>query len=560
MGSGNFPVTAGAFQTGYAGGASNVFGAGGDGFAVKLNAAGSALLFGTYLGGGSEDGVNAITLDGSGNVIVTGRTSSSNFPVTAGVVQESFGGNGNEGVSGGDGFVTKLTAAGNRLVFSTFLGGSGDDGASSVEVDGAGSIYVQGGTDSVNFPTANALQPSLLGKNNAFLAKLDSAGTTLLYSTYLGGNGTDFALGTADASGFVYVTGETDSSNLPLAGAFQPYFGTTDAWVAKVDPQGATLVYSSYLGGGDSDFGNAIARDPASGKVWVGGTTFSQDFPIVIGIQTAKGGGMSDAYLTQVTESVPPPFSATADLQVSVTTDRSSVSNGDSLNYTITVTNAGPANAARVVVGQYVSLPLTVSGATASQGSCTNSGYVSCNLGTVDAGSTASVTIAAGLSKNSGISMQGPLVATAHAESSTSDANLSNNSAQVTVTLSIHGTTGGGSGGSGCFIATAAYGSYLDPHVRVLRGFRDRHLLSNWAGRQLVGFYYRHSPVVAAVIARSASLRLATRWALTPMVFAIQYPYRTFGFGLLLLLWSATRLANLRMARPSTKPKSNWVG
>jgi uncharacterized repeat protein (TIGR01451 family) len=560
----DFPVTTGSFQTTFAGGASNVSGAGGDGFVVKLNAAGSSLSFGTYIGGGSEDGVQAIALDGSANAVVAGRTSSSDFPVTAGAAQTAYGGSGSLGAVGGDTFVAKLNAGGNRLVFSTFLGGSGDDGPGNVEIDSAGNIYVQGGTNSSNFPTAHALQASLLGKNNAFLAKLDATGTTLLYSTYLGGNGTDFSVGTADAMGFVYLTGQTDSTTFPLVGAFQPYFGATDSWVAKVDPQGATLVYSSNLGGGDSDFGNAIARDPVSGNVWIGGSTFAQDFPIVNAVQPAKSGGMTDAFLAQVAESATPPLGETADLQISVTTDRSLVSNGGSVNYTVTLTNAGPASADSVVAGQYVPLPLNVSAATASQGTCTASAYVSCNLGTIRAGSKATLTITAAVSKNSAISVGGPLVTTAHAESSTSDSNLSNNSAQVTVTLSIQGNTAGGIGGSGCFIATAAYGSSLDPHVQVLRTFRDRRLLPNWVGRQFVAFYYRHSPVVATVIARSAALRRATRWLLMPVVFAIQYPRWAGGLGLLLLLLLATKFARqfpkgaLKKGRSSRNCNERW--
>jgi uncharacterized repeat protein (TIGR01451 family) len=521
--SANFPVSPGAFQPRYAGGDSNVFGAGGDAFVVKLNASG-ALLFSTFLGGGSEDSASGIAVDASGYVIVAGQTSSKNFPTTAGSIQPSFAGSGNKGSSGGDAFITKLNPDGSAVGFSTFLGGSADDGASTVEVDSIGNIYVQGGTDSANFPTSHPLQGSLLGKNNAFLTKLDSSGATLLYSTYLGGTGTDFAKGTADASGFVYVTGETDSSNFPLVGAFRSYFGEDDAWIAKLDAQGATLVYSSYLGGGDSDFGNAITRDPITGKIWVAGTTFSQDFPTASALQSAPKGGMTDAFLSQISESNTLPPSEMADLQLSLAPDRASISNGDSLKYTITVTNAGPASAAAVVVGEYISPPLNLSAASATQGSCNNSAYVSCNLGTLASGTAATVTITAGVSKDSGITMEGPLVATAHAGSFTSDPNLSNNSAQAALSLSIQGTTGGGSGGSGCFIATAAYGSYLDPHVQVLRVFRDRYLLTNWLGRWFVAFYYHHSPAIATVIARSTTLRAATRWALTLVVLVIEHP------------------------------------
>jgi uncharacterized repeat protein (TIGR01451 family) len=547
--SGNFPVTPGAFQTRYAGGDSNTFGAGGDGFVAEVNASGSALVFSTFLGGGSEDSVHGIAVDGSGNVIVAGQTSSSTFPTTAGVVQAAFAGSGSEASSGGDAFVTKLSASGSGLIFSTFLGGSADEGASRVEVDAAGNIYVQGGTDSTNFPTARALQPSLLGKSNAFLAKLDPTGATLLYSTYLGGNGTDFATGTVDATGTAYLTGQTSSANFPLANAFQPYFGADDSWVAKLVPQGSNLIYSSYLGGGDSDFGNAIARDPVSGNVWVAGTTFSLDFPNVNGLQAAQSGGMTDAFLSQISESPTPPPAAMADLQVSVSTDHTAISNGGSLNYAITVTNTGPASAADVTVGEYVPVPLNVSAASASQGTCAGSPYVSCNLGTLTPSSAATVTITAGLSKDSGITMQGPLVATAHAASATSDPSLGNNSAQASVSLSIQGTTGGGSGGSGCFIATAAYGSYLDPHVQALRDFRDRHLLTNHAGRRLIAFYYRHSPPVADVIARSATLRWATRWALTPLVLTIEYPWRALGLTFLLLGLFIKRVSGARQVK-----------
>jgi hypothetical protein len=134
----------------------------------------------------------------------------------------------------------------------------------------------------------------------------------------------------------------------------------------------------------------------------------------------------------------------------------------------------------------------------------------------------------------------------------------------VTVTLSIQGNTAGGIGGSGCFIATAAYGSYLDPHVQVLRTFRDRRLLPNWVGRQFVAFYYRHSPVVATVIARSAALRRATRWLLMPVVFAIQYPRWAGGLGLLLLLLLATKFARqfpkgaLKKGRSSRNCNERW--
>jgi len=521
--SGNFPVSSGAFQRSYAGGAGNVSGSGGDGFVANLNASGSSLLYSTFLGGDAEDRVFGIALDPSGDAIVTGGTNSRNFPTTSGVAQATFGGSGGESDTEGDAFVAKLNPFGSSLVFSTFLGGSSADVAGSVELDAAGNIYVQGNTSSPNFPTHLPLQASLGGKTDAFLAKLDSAASTLLYSTYLGGNNTDFVFGIADPSGNVYLTGEIASSNFPLANAFQPYFGNRDALIAKIDPSGSTLAYSSYLGGGDSDFGNAIVRD-ASGNLWIAGSTFSQNFPLLFAIQPTMGGGMSDAFLSRFAEIPTPPVSEMADLKITLSADHTSVSNGDSLTYTVTVVNNGPASAANVTISQVVPSPLNFGSASATQGTCSGASYVSCNLGSLSSQQVVTATIAASVPSEFQISMGGPVVATADVMSSTSDANLADNSAQATVTVTIHGSGGGGGGGSGCFIATAAYGSYLDPHVQALREFRDRHLLSNAAGRIFVRFYYLHSPPIAAVIARSNALRTATRWLLTPVAFAIEHP------------------------------------
>ena len=259
----NFPTIPGAFQTSYGGG--NY-----DAFITKLNAAGSALVYSTYLGGSSEDGAfNGIAVDASGNAYVTGYTYSSNFPTTPGAFQTSGGGGTR------DAFVAKLHVAGSALVYSTYLGGSDYDVAWDIAVDAAGNAYVTGQTHSSNFPTTpGAFQTSYGGgAYDAFITKLNAAGSALLYSTYLGGSDYDEGSGIAvDATGNAYVTGLTYYFNFPTtAGAFRTSpAGYYDAFVTKLNAAGSDLVYSTYLGGSSADGGYGIAVD-ATGNIYVTG-------------------------------------------------------------------------------------------------------------------------------------------------------------------------------------------------------------------------------------------------------------------------------------------------
>ncbi|MEW6612327.1 MAG: SBBP repeat-containing protein [Pseudomonadota bacterium] len=205
-----------------------------DAFAAKLNPAGQALLYATYLGGALADFGSGIAVDAQGNAYVTGSTNSPDFPVTAGVFQAS---------SAGfiDAFALKLSPAGNTLAFSTFLGGAGNDAATRVAADDSG-VYLVGATDSANFPLLSATQGTLGGRADAFVSKLNPTGTGLLYSTYLGGSDDDQALGLAvDGSRSVYVAGETGSGNFPVVGAFQTTLrGQSDAFVSKFTDSGTT--------------------------------------------------------------------------------------------------------------------------------------------------------------------------------------------------------------------------------------------------------------------------------------------------------------------------------
>ena len=264
-------------------------------FVLKLNAVGNMLLYSTYLGGTNWETGNAIAVDASGNMYVAGDTQSANFPVLN-AVQSAIGG-------GMDAFVTKLTSAG-ALSFSTFLGGAGNEHAGGIAVDGSGSVYVAGGTYSPNFPLVAPIQAINGGSQDAFVTKLSSSGSAILYSTYLGGNGTGTpeqanALA-VDSGGNAYVTGVTNSSNFPVtSGAFQTtYNGMQDAFITKINAAGNTLVYSSYLGGTSFDWATAIRIDSAGNAYVAGYTSSGSDFPVVNGVQAAFG-GMYDGFVTE---------------------------------------------------------------------------------------------------------------------------------------------------------------------------------------------------------------------------------------------------------------------
>jgi len=287
--SSNFPTTPGAFQT--------TFGGSVDAFVSKLNAAGSALVYSTYLGEiDALGGGGGIAVDASGNTYVTGATASANFPTTPGALQTAFSG-------AEDAFVSKLNAAGSALVYSTYLGGSGFSFGSAIAVDTFDNAYVTG-FGSADFPvTPGAFRTTPDGSENAFVSKLNGAGSALVYSTYLGG--VSYGTGVAvDTSGSAYVTGNVDSSNFPTTpGAFQSTYGGGDfgdAFVSKLNATGSALVYSTYLGGGGGDVGSAIAVN-ASGEALVVGTTESSDFPVTLGaFQTTYGGGFTDAFVSKL--------------------------------------------------------------------------------------------------------------------------------------------------------------------------------------------------------------------------------------------------------------------
>ncbi|HET9494024.1 MAG TPA: SBBP repeat-containing protein, partial [Chloroflexia bacterium] len=240
-----------------------------DAFVSKLSAAGSALVYSTYLGGSGGDTGQGIAVDSGGNAYVTGLTLSTNFPL-ANPLQPTYG-------SIGDAFVSKLSATGSALVYSTYLGGSSGDEGLGIAVDSGGNAYVTGSTQSPDFPLANPLQPTFCGGQwDAFVSKLSATGSALVYSTYLGGWSIDRGYGVAvDSGGSAYVTGFTSSPNFPLANPLQSALsGNYDAFVSKLSAAGSTLIYSTYLGGASGDAGLGIAVD-SGGSAYVTGFTSS---------------------------------------------------------------------------------------------------------------------------------------------------------------------------------------------------------------------------------------------------------------------------------------------
>jgi hypothetical protein len=251
------------------------------------------LYYSTYLGGNGGDTGTAIALDSIFDAYVTGSTASTNFP-TSTPYQSAYGGD-------TDAFVTKLRYDGEVVLYSTYLGGNNFDTGAGIAVDSSGDAYIVGSTSSSNFPTTStAFQTAFGGNTDAFVAKLDPGGSHLLYSSFLGGSDVDYGFAIAlDQYGNAYVTGSTQSTNFPTVNPIQSgYSGNGDAFVAEVNTQGTVLVYSTYLGGTSADSGQGIAVDPG-GNAYVTGYTFSTNFPTFDPYQAASGGSV-DAFISKI--------------------------------------------------------------------------------------------------------------------------------------------------------------------------------------------------------------------------------------------------------------------
>jgi uncharacterized protein (TIGR03437 family) len=283
-GAGGFPTTTGAYRAQGAGA-----------FAAKLNPTGTALVYSTFLGDTGSGVTSGVAIDSAGNAYAAGSTYSLTFPATPGAIRSAIG-NGNSAA-----FLVKLNPTGTAAVYASILGGHGDSSASAVAVDSAGNAYLAGSSDAADFPlTSAAFQKSAAGGADAFVVKLNPAGSNLVYGTLLGGSGADRALGLAiDSGGAALVSGSTSSTDFPVTADALPKrfagspclltagtpFGNPprvalcgDAFAARLDATGSTLAYSTYLSGSDAESATAVAPG-AGGSMWVAGWTRSNNFP-----------------------------------------------------------------------------------------------------------------------------------------------------------------------------------------------------------------------------------------------------------------------------------------
>jgi len=478
--SANFPTTVGAFQedppAGEPAGTANAF-------VVKLNPQGSALVYGTYLGGTGSDIGLAIAIDGSGGAYVTGGTFSADFPVTLGAAQVNLGGD-------RDAFVTRLSPTGAALVFSTFLGGAGTDVGNAITVDTAGAAYVTGSTACAaapcstltDFPTTpgviQAVRPpgEPAGVTDAFVAKLGSLGG-LIYSTYLGGIAADEGLGiVVDDLGDAIVTGDTASANFPFTAGFPLFTGALQAFLTKLNPAASALLFSRPVPTGASLTGQTRDVLPSAPSLALGLARDSAARLYVVGSEVRAGGPQTDAFVIQFG---PSGTSPSAQIFIGGT--------GDDFGLAIAV---DPGGSDAFVAGQ-----------TTSATGIATAGVVQPALaGGVDGF----------VAKVSGF----------------------NEPPQ---------DEGGGGGGSTCLIATAAFGSPLAREVAVLRVFRDRVLVPNPVGRALVAAYYRLSPPLARTIAQHEALKTTTRAMLRPAIIGAGFALVSPGLALVVFAvgWSA---------------------
>uniref|UniRef100_UPI00257A18E1 SBBP repeat-containing protein n=1 Tax=Chloroflexus sp. TaxID=1904827 RepID=UPI00257A18E1 len=284
-GSTDFPITPGAYDRSFDGIYSEAF-------VSKLSGDLRSLIASTFLGGGERDYATDLAQDTRGNIYVVGWTESTDFPTTLGVYDGSFNGS-------MDAFVSTLSGDLGRLLAGTFLGGSSFDEATALALDGQGSVYVVGRTESTDFPTTAGAYDGSFNGGDSFVSRLSGDLRNLLAGTFLGGSNSDSAAALAlDGQGNVYVAGVTDSSDFPTtAGAYDGSFSGGDAFVSTLSGDLHSLLASTLLGGSDHDFVTALALD-GQGNVYVVGHTESTDFSTTAGVYDGSFNGSGDMFLS----------------------------------------------------------------------------------------------------------------------------------------------------------------------------------------------------------------------------------------------------------------------
>ncbi len=326
----DYPTTSGAFDTTY-NGADDVF-------VTKLNPTGTSLVYSTFIGGSDIDRSSDIAIDYSGNTYVTGYCfeGTTGYPTTFGAYDTTHNG-------GADVFVTKLNPVGSSLVYSTFIGGADIDMGSDIAIDTTGNVYITGFTSDtvIDYPTTSGAYDTTHngGLTDVFVTKLNPTGTSLVYSTFIGGSDIDVGHSiTIDLSGDAYITGETvDGTNdyPTTSGAFDmTHNGVRDVFLTRLNPAGSSLVYSTFIGGSDHEYGNSIAIDPR-GYAIINGFTYdgTTDYPTTSGAFDMAHNGGTDVFVTSLaTEDMSPPEFGSDNSTFPATT-------GDQFTFAIEVTD-----------------------------------------------------------------------------------------------------------------------------------------------------------------------------------------------------------------------------
>jgi hypothetical protein len=382
-----------------------------DAYVMKIDPAAPMLLYSTYLGGSNHDWGRGIAVDGKGCAYIAGETASTDYPVAHAYQGTHAGG-------AYDCFVTKLTADGSGLVYSTYLGshdegvGSALEGCRGIAVDVTGQAYVAGSTMSETFPTVNAVQSNRGGDVDAFIAGFDVEGSGLFFSTYLGGSKMEHGIAIAvDEQGYIYVGGQTAShSDFPLANAAQPVYGNGvaigannwwDGFVSVYTPAGATLHFSTYLGGNNWDTVSAMAVD-RQGAIYAAGQTTSRTFPVLGAIDFPIGSfptqnalqGVYDGFVTKF-GSIYGAFLVFSDLELRVAENADPIRVGEELIHTLTVENKGPSIAENTILEGTLSGVFSAVVLSPAVGSCTGGASFVCELGALDPSMTVVVTMTA---------------------------------------------------------------------------------------------------------------------------------------------------------------------
>jgi hypothetical protein len=294
----DFPITASAYDTSYNNQA--------DVFILKLSTNGSKILYSTFIGGSNFDFGYDITLDPLNNILVTGRTDSTNFPTSKDAYCSSLKGK-------YDVFVVMLNTSKNNLTFSTYIGGTNNEKGNAIKVDSNGNILVTGHTASSDFPISAKTYDSTFngGVYDIFLFKLNSNGTKLLYSTFIGGNNYDYCYDMEiDPFGNSYLIGNSGSMDFPTTpNAYDSVSNLTEVIIIKLANNGSQLFYSTFIGGIGHDYGRGITMDP-KGDIYLTGYTYSSDFPTTTGVYNNSHSGAKDAFIFKLT--FPPIFNITS--------------------------------------------------------------------------------------------------------------------------------------------------------------------------------------------------------------------------------------------------------